>query len=157
MWFEFAVMIECSHVVVGIGLVGGADRGWFEVTGQSVRVIAIMEADGINGNGTKVIDGRRIGRRGGVSWDTDLDDTESGKAVGKLIRRFEGEVSGGRVGVTTDGVGFGGCRETDGRLTGGDANPWSGRHGEAMERGKVGRGRGRCKQHECEKVSGARE
>lgn len=65
--------------------------------------------------------------------DTDLNHTEDRKAVGELVRGFEGEVSGCSVGVTADGVGFGGGREAERRLTGGGAQPRSRRHGERGE------------------------
>lgn len=50
-WFHFTVVVESGNVVVGVGLVGRADGSWFKVTGQSIRMVAIMETNGINGNG----------------------------------------------------------------------------------------------------------
>lgn len=120
MWFHFAIVVESGNIVVGVGFVGGADRGWFEVTGQSIRVVAIVETNGINSNGVEIVDGRGFGRGGRINGDTDLDHTEDREAVGKLIRGFEGEVSDGSVGAV-DGVGFGRGREAGRGLTGGNA------------------------------------
>jgi len=139
MWFHFAVVVESGHVVVSVGLVGGADRSGFKITGQSVRMVAIVETNGINGNGVEIVDGRGFRRGGRIGRDAYLDHTEDQKTIGELIRGFEGEVSGCSAGVAADGVGFGGGREAERRLTGGDAQPRSRRHGEIREKEKEGK------------------
>jgi len=112
-----------------------------------------VETNGINGNGVEIVDGGGFGRGGRIGRDTYLDYTEDRKTVGELIRGFEGEVSGCSIGVTADGVGFGGGREVERRLTGGDAQPRSRRHGEIREKEKEGENkRWQQRGHKVEKV-----
>lgn len=119
MWFHFAMVVKSGDVVAGVGLEGGADRGWFEITGQGIGMVAIMETNGIDRDGVEVVDSRGIERGGRIGRDADLDNTKYREAVGELIRGFEGEVSGGGVGAT-GGIGFGGGREAGMGLTGGN-------------------------------------